>query len=58
VKIKNTEFCQSSNLLMARVEKLQIIGFRSFGADDDPGPQKIDFVKREGATPLTLILVG
>jgi len=42
---------------MARIEKLQIQGFRSFGADDhDPGPQKIDFVRRAGASPLTLIL--
>ena len=42
---------------MARIEKLQIQGFRSFGADDhDPGPQKIDFIRRSGSSPLTLIL--
>lgn len=56
---------------MSRLEKLQIQGFRSFSPDDrDPGPQKIDFVRRTagglgavGTTgssglgnPLTLIL--
>lgn len=51
---------------MARLEKLQIQGFRSFSPDEtDPGPQKVDFVRRSKdysgvsrslVSPLTLIL--
>ena len=48
---------------MARLEKLQIQGFRSFGPDDkEPGPQKINFYyeigpnKEKVSSPLTLIL--
>ena len=48
---------------MARLEKLQIQGFRSFSPDDKyPGPQKIKFYYEIGAnndrvsSPLTLIL--
>lgn len=42
---------------MARIERLQIKGFRSFSADEnDPGPQRIDFYRRRGPSPLTLII--
>ena len=50
-------------LKMARLEKLQIQGFRSFSPDDkEPGPQKINFYyeigpnKEKVSTRLTLIL--
>ena len=42
---------------MARLEALQIQGFRSFGPDErDPGPQVIKFGTKSESNPLTLIV--